>query len=52
MTSTTPTPDDFERQVLKRLDKIDADIQKTNNRLDNFFNGDGRLPLAQPKFCL
>lgn len=39
MTSTTPNPDDFQRQVLERLDKIDADIQKTNNRLDNLFNG-------------
>lgn len=46
MTSTTPTPEDFQRQVLERLDKIDSDIQKTNsdikstnNRLDNLFNG-------------
>ena len=46
MTSTTPTPDDFQRQVLERLDKIDSDIQttnsdikSTNNRLDNLFYG-------------
>ncbi|BDM83211.1 hypothetical protein [Acaryochloris marina] len=39
MTSTTPQPEDFQRQVLERLDKIDSDIQRTNNRLDNLFNG-------------
>lgn len=39
MTSTTPNSDDFQRQVLERLEKIDSDIQRTNNRLDNLFNG-------------
>lgn len=39
MTSTTPNSDDFQRQVLERLEKIDPDIQRTNNRLDNLFNG-------------
>lgn len=39
MTTSTPQPDDFQTKVLERLDKIDADIQRTNNRLDNLFNG-------------
>ena len=46
MTANQPTPSNFERQILDRLDKIDDDLRGLDNkierqgqRLDNIFNG-------------